>query len=172
VRSALAVLNGTRTADAYARWQGSVGNRRPYALLFAVGETMYRAAFPNFRNSSSDIFLSRVRSSSTFKVVSWMECITVDSWQQAILTPAPATIVLRCNTTHVGISSPQIPRRYVFGSMVLAITMWCVTAVKIDNIRPSHYASQHSGVTSLCSAQSVGAKHRMIRNFVTGAASR
>jgi hypothetical protein len=59
VRSALAVLNGTRTADAYARWQGSVGNRRPYALLFAVGETMYRAAFPNLRSSSSDIFLSR-----------------------------------------------------------------------------------------------------------------
>ncbi len=28
----MAVLNGTGTADPYARWQGSVGNRRPYAL--------------------------------------------------------------------------------------------------------------------------------------------
>jgi hypothetical protein len=27
--------------------------------IFAVGETMYRAALPNSRNSSSDMFLSR-----------------------------------------------------------------------------------------------------------------
>jgi hypothetical protein len=32
VRNALAVLNETGTADPYAWWQGSVGNRRPYAL--------------------------------------------------------------------------------------------------------------------------------------------
>ena len=32
MRSALAILNETGTADPYARWQGSVGNRRPCAL--------------------------------------------------------------------------------------------------------------------------------------------
>jgi hypothetical protein len=36
--------------------------------MFAVGETLYRAALPNFRNSSSDIFLSRVRNLLTCKV--------------------------------------------------------------------------------------------------------
>jgi hypothetical protein len=33
--------------------------------MFALGETMYRAALPNFRSSSSDIFVSRVRNAST-----------------------------------------------------------------------------------------------------------
>jgi hypothetical protein len=45
--------------------------------MFAVGATMYRAAFPNFRSSSSDIFLRRVRNPSTSKVASWMDCIAV-----------------------------------------------------------------------------------------------
>ncbi len=40
-------------------------------LKFAqvVGETMYRAAFPNFCKSSSDIFRSRIRSPSTSRFV-------------------------------------------------------------------------------------------------------
>jgi hypothetical protein len=38
--------------------------------MFALGETMYFAAFPNSRSSSSDIFLSRVRNASTSKVAS------------------------------------------------------------------------------------------------------
>jgi hypothetical protein len=38
--------------------------------MFAVGDTMYRAAFPNLRSSSSDIFLRRVRKASTSKAAS------------------------------------------------------------------------------------------------------
>ena len=38
--------------------------------MFAVGDTIYRAAFPNLRSSSSDIFLSRVRKPSTSNVAS------------------------------------------------------------------------------------------------------
>ncbi len=36
--------------------------------MFALGETTYRAALANFRSSSSDIFLSRVRNASTSKL--------------------------------------------------------------------------------------------------------
>jgi hypothetical protein len=57
-----------------------IAARKPAAVAFPcllLGETMYRAALPNSRSSSSDIFLSRVRIASTSKVVSWIDCIAV-----------------------------------------------------------------------------------------------
>jgi len=66
----------------------------PVILSLALGETMHFAASPNFRSYSSDIFLSRVRSASTSKVVSWIDCIAVAP-SSLIRTPAPTPACVR-----------------------------------------------------------------------------